>query len=94
MPTYQITRFVRGWNEDELQAAAMRAETCVGSFHSLRWLRSFLDAENEIVTCYYEALDSQSVRDHAAVSELPCDDVREVEEVTPAFSIDATAAGD
>lgn len=83
MATYQITRSVTGWSEDELQAAGMRAETCVGSFEGLRWLRSFLDAEHETVTCYYEAPDAQSIRDHSAVSEMPCDEIRQVEEFRP-----------
>lgn len=83
MPLFQITRPVPGWNDDELEAAGVRAQTCVGSFEGLRWVRSFLDAEHEVVTCIYEAPDAQSIRHHAAVSELPCTDIREVSESVP-----------
>jgi len=86
MPLFQITRPVPGWNDDELAAAGVRAETCVGSFPGLRWMRSFLDAENEVVTCFYEAADVDSVRLHAAVSELPCEEVREVTEFLPVIA--------
>ena len=83
MALFQITRSLSGWTDDEIEAGALRAETCVGSFEGLRWVRSFFDPEREVSYCIYESPDAQSIRDHATTSDIPCEEVREVREYLP-----------
>jgi len=80
MAVFQITRHMPGWSDDELTAGSVRAQMCAGWFEGVRWLRSFQDEQREVFTCYYEAPDEATVRRHAELAEIPCDEVHEVRE--------------
>jgi len=83
MPIYQITRDVPGWTQAELHAAAIRTQTCAAWFEGMEWIRSFHHPETGTLTCYYVAESDADLRRHAEFSDVPCDEVRAVDEYLP-----------
>lgn len=82
MPRYLIHRALGDVTEEELEAAAetsrrVRAE----GFPEIEWEHSHVvRTDGGLVSyCVYAAPDAQRVRDHAAASGLPVDDVQEIE---------------
>ena len=83
MKTYVIRRR-SGWSSaDELKAAAARSRR-IGDeemSHAVRWIRSYVVAENDGrlgTHCIYQAIGPEAIRDHAARAGLPADEVEEV----------------
>ncbi|MEX2081766.1 MAG: nickel-binding protein [Dehalococcoidia bacterium] len=83
MPLYQIRRDLPGASAADIDAASFRAIVCATEFAGVHWIRSYWDEPGGVITCYYEAPDAQTVRDHAARSRIPCDEILEVAEVLP-----------
>lgn len=83
MPLYQVYRGIAGWTEEDLDAAAIRTQTCAAWFDGMRWVRSFLNPAEGTLLCYYEAGSEEDVRRHAKAADVPCDRVVEVREVLP-----------
>ncbi len=83
MPLFMIQRSFPGATDNDLDAAAVRAVACAPFHVGLRWIRSFWDAENEQLTCYYEANAAEDIRRHADRAQIPCDEVMMVEEILP-----------
>lgn len=83
MPLYAILRNMAGLSDEEIDAAGYRAVICAIEYDGLRWVRSFLDRQREMMTCLYEASNEDQVREHSRRSRISCDEVREVEEVLP-----------
>jgi hypothetical protein len=83
MPLYSIRRDVPGATREDVDASAFRAVVCAYEYEGLRWIRSFWDEHKEQILCLYEALSPEQLEDHARRSRIPCDEVREVEELTP-----------
>jgi hypothetical protein len=83
MPLYAIRRELGTISRDELDASASRAIMCAYDFENMTWVRSFWDPEAGNITCLYEAASAEDIREHARRARIPCDDVREVTEVTP-----------
>jgi hypothetical protein len=83
MPLYAIRRELGKISRDELDASASRAIMCSYDFESMKWVRSFWDPEAGNITCFYEAASGEDLHEHARRARIPCDDVREVTEVTP-----------
>lgn len=83
MPLYTIRRELPDTTPEDIDAAAARAVMCAYEFEGLRWLRSYWDAERQAMLCVYEAAGPDQVRDHARRARIPCDEIREVEEVLP-----------
>lgn len=83
MPLFEIRRRLGPVTRDELDAAAYRAIVCSYQFDDLKWLRSYWQQEMGEITCIYEAKDQSQIREHSLQSRIPCDQVREVTEVTP-----------
>ncbi len=80
MELYAILRR-RGWSSGaELQEAAARS-TKVGNEDmpdDVRWIRSYVLAEGEGTVgtvCIYEATSPEAIRKHAAMADLPVDEV-------------------
>ena len=78
MKTYVIYRR-SGWaSQEELKKAAGRSAH-VGQAEMpdrVRWIRSYItnEAENRLGTvCIYQAIDQESLREHARRADLPCD---------------------
>jgi hypothetical protein len=83
MALYQILRNVGQISDDEIDAAGYRAIACMPAFSGLNWLRSYFDANNGQLICFYEAANSDDIRRHAEMAHLPCDTVIEVLEYLP-----------
>jgi hypothetical protein len=79
METYAILRR-RGWRTGaDLEAAAARS-TAEGERtpDDIRWIRSYVlrEADGSVGTvCIYEASSPEAIRRHAAVAELPVDEI-------------------
>ena len=80
MELYAILRR-RGWSSGaELQEAAARS-TKVGNEDmpdDVRWIRSYVLAEGDGTVgtvCIYEATSPEAIRKHAAMADLPVDEV-------------------
>ena len=79
METYVILRR-RGWRTGEdIEAAAARS-TAEGERtpDDIRWIRSYVlrEADGSVGTvCIYEASSPEAIRRHAAVAELPVDEI-------------------
>ena len=78
MKNYVIFRR-SGWSSrEELEKAAGRSAR-VGQTEMadrVRWIRSYItqEADHRLGTvCVYQAIDQESLREHARRSELPCD---------------------
>jgi hypothetical protein len=82
MQTYVILRR-NGWaRPDDLQAAAARS-TVEGDAMSddIRWIRSYVTAENDGsvgTVCIYQASSPEAIREHARRADLPADEIVEV----------------
>lgn len=83
MPMYAILRNMAGLSDEELDAAGYRAVACALEYEGLRWHRSILDRQRGTMICLYEARSEDEIREHAMRARIPCDEVREVEEVLP-----------
>jgi hypothetical protein len=83
MPLYRIERTMEPVSEAELEAAALRTQSCLSKFPDLKWHRSFFDPVGWHTTCYYEADDPERIREHARMAAISCDSITEVIEVTP-----------
>lgn len=83
MPLYAIRRIVGPMEPDEVDAAAFRAVVCAYEFPGLSWVRSFWNAAQGELNCYYHAVDEAQVREHARKSKIPCDSVSIVTEILP-----------
>ena len=66
-----------------LDAASFRSLTCLPYHPGLAWIRSYWDAPIETLFCVYRADDPEQIRHHAQRAALPCDEIREVDEVLP-----------
>jgi hypothetical protein len=83
MNTYAILRR-SGWRTGgDLQEAAARS-TAVGAEmeDDIRWIRSYVLAENDDGTvgtvCIYQATDPEAIRRHAERADLPVDEIIQV----------------
>ncbi|MEO8540501.1 MAG: nickel-binding protein [bacterium] len=83
MALYRIRRNVGDISKEDMDAASMRAIVCAVQFPGLKWHRSYWDREAGNLDCLYEASDPTHLEEHARVSRIPCDEVREVTEVLP-----------
>jgi len=83
MPLYRIRREVGEISQEEMDAAAFRAILCAPQFPGMRWHRSYWDREAGRLDCFYEALTLRDVEEHARVARIPCDEIRQVDEVVP-----------
>jgi hypothetical protein len=83
MPMYRIERKMEPVSEAEMEAAALRTQSCLSKFPDLKWHRSFFDPVQWHTTCYYEADNPERIREHARMAAIPCDSITEVIEITP-----------
>ena len=83
MPLYRVERQMPTVGDEEIDAAAFRAVTCLALFPDVRWVRSYFDREAFHFTCYYEAPNTEDIRKHAQVARIPCDAIAEVAEFLP-----------
>jgi hypothetical protein len=84
MPLFAVKRIIPGVDRAVLDAAAFRALSCTYDYDDLDWIRSYWEPGSDEVLCIYVARDADQVREHAERSRIPCDEVRQVDEVLPA----------
>jgi hypothetical protein len=83
MPLYTIRRMVPGAQQDDVDAASLRAIFCAYEYSGLKWIRSFWDQAKQELLCVYEATSPDQIREHSNRARLPCDEVTEVVEFGP-----------
>ena len=84
MPYYLIRRHMPGYDDVDLEAAGFRSVVCQKQFAGLSWIRSYWDPAKEESLCLYEAENEEDVRNHAKMADIPCDEVSQVYESSPA----------
>ena len=83
MALYRIQRQWPPLSQEELDAAAFRAVTCLPRFPDLKWQRSYYDTATNRSTCCYEAEGPENIRWHAELARVPCDEIAAVVEYLP-----------
>lgn len=83
MPLFLIRRTFTNASETDLDAAAFRALACAPYHEGMRWERSYWDASAEETLCIYLAKGEVDIRSHAQRAHIPCDEVRQIDEVLP-----------
>lgn len=83
LPLWMINRDVAGWNDEDLEAAHIRAMLCEGWLPGIHWVRSYLGRDIGRLVCMYLAEDEPTIQAHTTGASLPLTDARKVEEVTP-----------
>jgi len=83
MPLYTIVRDVAGLSDGEIDAAGVRAVICAFEYPGLRWIRSYLDRDQQELLCLYQADTVAQIREHAERARIPAGEIREVEEIVP-----------
>ena len=79
MDTYVILRR-NGWRtgEDLQEAAARSTAEGEGMPDDVRWIRSYVLAEQDVTVgtvCVYQASSPEAIREHAQRAELPVDEI-------------------
>lgn len=81
MPLFVIEREFAERIEQSAEADA--AITRINEEVGVRWLYSFLRADQKKTYCLYEAIDAEAIREAARRAGLPADVVVEVTEMSP-----------
>jgi Protein of unknown function (DUF4242) len=83
MPRYLVHRALGAVTDEQLEAAAERsARVRDEQFPEIAWEHSHVVRDDDggfTAYCVYAAPTMQHIRDHAAASGLPADEVREIE---------------
>jgi hypothetical protein len=75
MPRYLITRTLPPLTPEQLDTVGKRVVSACGQIPGMQWVRSHLTADGRRSFCEFEAPDPDACRRHAALAELPVDDV-------------------
>jgi hypothetical protein len=93
---YLIRRDLGQAAQEDLDAAAIRALSCVYNYEGLRWVTSYWNQSSGAIYCVYEAQDEQQIIDHSAQARIPCGEILPVQLVNPeeyATQVPATLTG-
>ena len=83
LPLVLARRTVEPASETEFHSMALRAVMCALEYRDLVWLRSYWAPEQQEITCIFRAASHDLVREHAARSRLPLDEVYDAIEIRP-----------
>ncbi len=83
MAVYLVKRDLGQATQEDVDAAFIRALSCVSNYNDLRWVTSYWGERAGVVYCVYEAQSEQQIIDHSAQSRIPCDGITEVQVVNP-----------
>ncbi len=83
MALYLIRRNLGHATQGDLDAASIRALSCLYNYEGLRWLTSYWNEATGQIYCVYEAQTEQQIIEHSAQSRIPCDEITPVEQVNP-----------
>jgi hypothetical protein len=80
---YLIKRDLGQATQEDVDAASIRALSCVYNYDRLRWVTSYWGEQAGIIYCLYEAQSEQQIIDHSAQSRIPCNEITPVQVVNP-----------
>ncbi len=83
MGVFLIRRNLGQATQEDVDAASIRALSCVYNYEGLRWVTSYWNAARGIIYCLYEAQNEQQIIEHSAQSRIPCDEITPVQVVNP-----------
>ena len=83
MGVYLIRRELGPATQEDVDAASIRALSCVFNYQGLRWVTSYWDETKGTIYCVYEAENEQQIIEHSAQSRIPCDEISPVQVVNP-----------
>lgn len=83
MPLFKIRRLVGQASDEDIDAAALRSLWCLTDFPNMKWRHSLWDRDAGELVCLYEAPSVEEIRQHAAASRIPCDEISEVALIDP-----------
>ena len=83
MPQYLIERHIPGvecMSETELKSVARRSNSVLADLGSeIQWLHSYVVDGRTV--CVYNAPDEELIREHARMTGIPCNSIREIKRV-------------
>ncbi len=87
MPMYVVQRDLPGITPDQLTAAGLRAKACCAEMteegQPVDWIRSYFLPESQQTHCYFQAENSELVREANERAQIPFAKILEVQELTP-----------
>lgn len=87
MTFYVVKRHLPGVTPEILSGAGLRAKTCAAEMTEegipVRWMRSFFIPETEETHCYFEADNSESVKEVNERANIPFLKIHDVLELVP-----------
>jgi hypothetical protein len=75
LPLLLVRRKLDPLTQAEFRAVALQAIMCAYEYTDLRWLRSYWARDDNELHCLFRARTHDLVREHAARSRIPCDEV-------------------
>ena len=96
MDLYVVRRRKAWATPEDLRASAKRSHQVDAEMSSaVRWIRSYVVTEDDGaygMTCIYQAISPHALREHAARSGMPADEITPVADIVPVRSEPALAA--
>ena len=83
MALYLIRRNLGHAAQGDLDAASIRALSCLYNYQGLRWLTSYWNEASGQIYCLYDAQSEEQIVAHSAQSRIPCDEIIPVQQVDP-----------
>ena len=87
MPMFVVKRQLTGITPDALQGAGLRIKTCAAEMQiegcDVHWVRSYFLPEAAQTHCYFNAPDTEILKQLNDRAQIPFVDIAEVEEMTP-----------
>lgn len=84
MPKFIVERTLPDMSDEEVVAAARRAKEVCQEL-KIRWVRSYISAEERRGYCEYEAAGADVIEEHGRRTGLPVDRIVPVMEVDPSL---------
>ena len=75
MPRYMVTRTLPPLTSEQLDAVGKKIVTACNQIEGMQWIRSHVTADGKHSFCEFEAPTPEACRQHAALAELPVDEV-------------------
>lgn len=82
-----VRRHLEPQTDREFRAVALQAIMCAFEYSDLLWLRSYWATEQNELLCLFRTRTHDLVREHAQRSRIPCDEIHDAIELTPASAL-------
>jgi len=76
-----VRRQLSPLTEAQFRAVALQAIMCAHEYDDMLWLRSYWDVEQNQLNCLFRTRTHDLVREHAARSRIPCDEINDAVEI-------------